>query len=326
MPLFSRIARSFQDRVSNNPDGALAKYVWLWQSMGKRPGQRLIPRPIRFFFVASLDVFSLVGWYIRTGIRRVGRSARSMEAIMSFARTNRIAAFAIVAGGVIGASLSFSFLGSRSVDVPAIDAVVASSPLSVSGFEFGDIRRRCRMERLSTDVEQARVLAGDLAREQRDVEADVNRLAGDGSGPSSEAGRRLLERKDAMVDEIDDLRVEIQRLKNNAWAYRREASDLLVDATSTIEDSKLRDRVRFSQSLIGSRDTEYNMRQFEAETTPIFDELYEELQRASDAVIGENQADAQRDPDLIAILRGLNRSCQVLLGATPMPPNFVLVF
>ena len=245
---------------------------------------------------------------------------------MSFARTNRIAALTIVAGGVIGASLSFSFLGSRSVDVPAIDAVVASSPLSVSGFEFGDIRRRCRMERLSTDVEQARVLAGDLAREQRDVEADVNRLAGDGSGPSSEAGRRLFERKDAMVEEIDDLRVEIQRLKNNAWAYRREASDLLVDATSTIEDSKLRDRVRFSQSLIGSRDTEYNMREFEAETTPIFDELYEELQRASDAVIGENQADAEEDPDLIAMLGGLSQPCRVILGATPMPPNFVLVF
>ena len=323
MPLFSRIARSFQDRVSNNPDGALAKYVWLWQSMGKRPGQRLIPRPIRFFFVASLDVFSLVGWYIRTGIRRVGRSARSMEAIMSFARTNRIAALAIVAGGVIGASLSFSFLGSRSVDVAAIDVVVASSPLSVFG---GDIGRRCVMERLSTDVEQARVLAGDLAREQRHVEAEVNRLAGDGSEPSSEAGRRLFERKDAMVEGIDYLRVEIQRLKNNAWAYRREASDLLVDATSTIEDSTLRDRVRFSQSLIGSRDTEYNMREFEAETTPIFDELYEELQRASDAVIGENQADAERDPDLIAILRGLSEFCRVLLGATPMPPNFVLVF
>jgi len=126
VPLFSRIARSFQDRVSNNPDGALAKYVWLWQSMGKRPGQRLIPRPIRFFFVVSLDVFSLVGWYVRTGILRVGRSARSMEAIMSFARTNRIAALAIVAGGVIGASLSFSFLGSRSDDVVFVAAPVVA--------------------------------------------------------------------------------------------------------------------------------------------------------------------------------------------------------
>ena len=101
---------------------------------------------------------------------------------------------------------------------------------------------------------------------------------------------------------------------------------MLVDATSTIEDNKLRDRVRFSQSLIGSRDTEYNMRQFEAETTPIFNELHEELQRASDAVIGENQADAERDPDLIAILSGLSEPCRVLLGATPILQTSFLSF
>ena len=53
MPLFSRIARSIQSRMSksveDNPDGALAKYLWLWQSMGKRPGGSPVPRPIRFF-------------------------------------------------------------------------------------------------------------------------------------------------------------------------------------------------------------------------------------------------------------------------------------
>ncbi len=117
MPLFSRISRSIQDRVSDNPDGALAKYVWLWQSMGKRPGRRLIPRPIRFFFVTSLDVFSLVGWYVRTGILRVAASVGSKEAIMNLARSKRVAGLTILAGGVLGASLSFGFLGrSRSAD------------------------------------------------------------------------------------------------------------------------------------------------------------------------------------------------------------------
>ena len=112
MPLFSRIARSILGRMSksveDNPDGALAKYLWLWQSIGKRPGRSLIPRPIRFFFAASLDFFSLVGWYVRTGILRVGRSVGSKEAIMTFARTNRIAALTIVAGGAIGGLLTFS--------------------------------------------------------------------------------------------------------------------------------------------------------------------------------------------------------------------------
>ena len=117
MPLFSRISRSIRDRVSNNPDGALATYVWLWQSMGKRPGRSLIPRPIRFFFAASLDFFSLVGWYVRTGILRVGRSVGSKEAIMRIYRTNQVAALAIVAGMAIGGGLTFGFLESRSDDV-----------------------------------------------------------------------------------------------------------------------------------------------------------------------------------------------------------------
>jgi hypothetical protein len=49
-----------------------------------------------------------------------------MEAIMNLARSNQAAAFAIVAGGIIGASLSISFLGSG--DVPAPDPVVVSAP------------------------------------------------------------------------------------------------------------------------------------------------------------------------------------------------------
>ena len=99
MPLFSRIARAIQGRISksveDDPDGALAKYVWLWRSMGRRPGRKLIPRPVRFVFVVALDLFALVGWYVRTRIFRVVRGAKSMEAIMNLARSNQAAALAI---------------------------------------------------------------------------------------------------------------------------------------------------------------------------------------------------------------------------------------
>ena len=151
MPLFSRISRSLQDRVSDNPDGALAKYVWLWQSMGKRPGRRLIPRSIRFFFVASLDLFSLVGWYIRNGILRVIKSAGSKEAIMSFARTNRVAGLTIVAGAVIGGLLTLSplVLWSPANDVPGPDPVVA--PLMTSEARAEAIDRAERILRTRID-------------------------------------------------------------------------------------------------------------------------------------------------------------------------------
>ncbi len=138
-PLLSRIAQSIQGRMSksveDNPDGALAKYLWLWQSLGRRPGQRLIPRPIGFFFAVSVDLFSLVGWYVRSGILRVVGSATSKEAIMNLARSKRVAGLTIIAGGVIGASLSISFLGSRSDDVPAPDPVVAAALTPEDRFE-----------------------------------------------------------------------------------------------------------------------------------------------------------------------------------------------
>lgn len=114
-PLFRRITRSIQGRMDklaeDNPDGALSKYLWLWQSMGRRPGRRLIPRPIRFFFMASLDLFSLVGWYVRTRILRLARTAGSKEATMRLSRTNLVVVLSIMAGGVIGALLMFSPLG-----------------------------------------------------------------------------------------------------------------------------------------------------------------------------------------------------------------------
>ena len=135
MPLFSTIARSIRGRMSksveDNPDGALAKYLWLWQSMGKRPGRSLIPRPIRFFFAASLDVFSLVGWHVRTGILRVVRDLRSKEAIMRIYRTNLAASLAIMVGMAIGGGLTFTYvLLSHSDDVPSVNPIAAPSMTS----------------------------------------------------------------------------------------------------------------------------------------------------------------------------------------------------
>ena len=75
-PLFRRIATSIQRGMAkstvDNPDGPMAMYVWLWQSMGKWPGRTSIPRSIRFLFMASLDFISLGGWYVRILVLAVG--------------------------------------------------------------------------------------------------------------------------------------------------------------------------------------------------------------------------------------------------------------
>ena len=109
----------------------------------------------------------------------------------------------------------------------------------------------------------------------------MKRLAEARSGPGSEAGRRLFERKEAMHDEIADLEREILRLSSGAQG---EASNRLNDAANTIDDENLKERVRYSRGLIGIQDREY-MREFEAETSRIVEELQEELESASRAVL-----------------------------------------
>lgn len=167
---------------------------------------------------------------------------------------------------------------------------------------------RDRQERLSTDVEEAQARAEDLAREQREVAADMNRLAEERGRAGSAAGQRLFERKEEMVEEVADLRREIDRLRSDARANQREASERLDDAARTIEDDKLWDRVRYSRTLIGQVDTAY-VREFEAETTRITEELQEELQRASEA-IGDNQ-DGRR-AEALDRARALSRGAESL--------------
>ena len=112
----------------------------------------------------------------------------------------------------------------------------------------------------------------------------MDRLAEASRGPGSEAGLRLFLRlfdlKEAMYDEIADLEQEILRLSSEAQG---EISERLDEAARTIKDDKLKERVRYSRGLIGVQDREY-MREFEAETTRIVEELQTELWSASRAL------------------------------------------
>jgi len=155
--------------------------------------------------------------------------------------------------------------------------------------DVGRRLKRDRMDRLQSDVEETQRRAEDLVREQRDMEADMNRLGEASGGPGTEAGRRLFERKEAMNEEVAHLEREIDRLASDARADQRDASERLREASTTIRADKLKERIRYSRGLIGNQDGEYT-KDFEAETTRIVEELEQELERAIDA-IGENEAD-----------------------------------
>ncbi len=51
-----------------DPDGPLAIYRCLWTSLGRHSGRRIVPRPVRFLYLVSVDFISFAGWCV---IRRV---------------------------------------------------------------------------------------------------------------------------------------------------------------------------------------------------------------------------------------------------------------
>ena len=216
---------------------------------------------------------------------------------MRFSRTDLVPVLTIMAGGAFGFSLSAGILLpsllllSGSGNVVENDPFLVPSPTAEAVPEQPDGRfveefRRYeldRMARLNVDVAKALATAADLSREQFDIELTMNRTRHWSAGGLSEGGRRLLERKNVMDDEIDDLWREVQRLTSEARTIRPKASNWLDDAATTIDDGKLWERVRYSRGIIGIEDREY-VREFEAETTRIVEELQRELQSASRAL------------------------------------------
>ncbi len=198
---------------------------------------------------------------------------------MRLSRTDFVPVLAIVAGGALCASLSFGFLGSRSDVTVAVE--VLAPPAVVEVLRLEEATRFREQERRLIEVEIAFERAVLLAHAQRDIEAEMNRLVEARVGPGSEAGRPPIEAKEAMHDEIADLEREILRLSSEAQG---EISELLDEAARTIEDDKLKERVRYSRGIIGFQDREY-VREFEAETARIVEELQEELESVLKSVL-----------------------------------------
>ena len=123
-----RIASSLRSRISRSaaesPDGPIAMYAWLWQSTGQRPGRTMMPRPVRFAFIATSDLVSAGGWYVR---------ARAFRTSRSVLRWTGVAALAVVLG--ISPALQVSGQDQdveaviESYGITAVNSIAVGSPV-----------------------------------------------------------------------------------------------------------------------------------------------------------------------------------------------------
>ena len=157
-----------------------------------------------------------------------------------------------------------------------------------------DVQERLQGEqrgRLERDIQDALRRANRLADEEREVASDVDGLGGlDDDQERMAELQRLMERKDAMEAEVADLERKIDSTSAEFRREERDASRRLQEASNSIRDNKLKEKIRYSKGLVRSRAPE-TARAFEEEIGGDIEDLQQKLAEAAGAV-GGSQADA----------------------------------
>ena len=160
--------------------------------------------------------------------------------------------------------------------------------------------------RLQRDIDDALRRANRLADEEREVAAGVNEMPSLDDVPRMEQLRALTDRKDAMEAEVADLERQLDSTSAEFRREEREASQRLADASNSIRDNQLKEKIRYTKGVIRSRAGE-TARAFEEQIASDIEELRENLRAAADAV-GNTEGDrmAQALDQTRDLMRGLD--------------------
>jgi hypothetical protein len=164
-----------------------------------------------------------------------------------------------------------------------------------------DEGRTSRLERDARDLVQR---AERLAEEQRDVARDVEELRA-GNNRELGASTRLMQRKDAMANEVADIEGRLDRMSAEARREQREASRKLQEAANAIRESRLRERIQFSKGVMQGGSPEY-ARSLEEQIGSSVDDVKRRIEEAAGAVREPSERRAGRALDKARdIARGL---------------------
>jgi hypothetical protein len=170
-----------------------------------------------------------------------------------------------------------------------------------------EARRRLdegRTSRLERDARDLVRRAERLAEEQKDVARDVEELRA-GDNRELGASTRLMQRKDAMANEVADLEGRLDRMSAEARREQREASRKLQEAANAIRDTRLRERILFSKGVMQGGSPEY-ARSLEEQIGSSVEDVKRRIEEAAGAVREPSERRAGRALDKARdIARGL---------------------
>ena len=169
-------------------------------------------------------------------------------------------------------------------------------------------------ERLERDLQDARERVDELARQQEDVENRMEAMSRVGR-PSADQVGRIRETKEAMAEEVGDILAQLDQLAASARRDGTEGAEELEEATRTIRETQLRERLLYSRGLVGRPGQEEYAEAFENQTAQAITSLGNRLDEAAEAIQGRAQGDSQEEAlesarDLVRSLESMERRLQ----------------
>ena len=133
------------------------------------------------------------------------------------------------------------------------------------------------------DVREAQRQAEEIAAEQKDIADDARSLPQ--AGPDRLQQSQLLgQRKDALENKVSGLEKQLDRMVGEQTKDAKDTARKLSEAVSGIRDNKVKEKIRYSKSLLGSGAPQQYARNFEEEIGANIDALRKKLNDAANTV------------------------------------------
>lgn len=183
-----------------------------------------------------------------------------------------------------------------------------------------DARRlleNARSGSFGSEMQKAVETARRLRQQEEQVAQDVNKLGGSNGADREQRAQQLSETKGQMADAVKGLRNQLDRMSLDGRKDQKEAAQQLGDAAQALRDSRLEDRLRMSQSQVGTAPPEY-AKQAEVPIQASIEDLQQRLegaqrtaQQGAGGQNGNRQAQAaDRARDLANSMEGMAERMQ----------------
>ena len=150
--------------------------------------------------------------------------------------------------------------------------------------------QQAQSARTGRDLSDAVRQAEALAREQQEIQKDVNNLDAAGNA-RGEKVQQLSARKQALAGKVDQLEKQLDRSAGAMFKDEREASRKLTEAANGIRDRRIEDKIRYSDQMLRAGGPTSDVSAFERDIQSNLDDLRQKVGEAASA-IGRSKADA----------------------------------